>query len=189
VLKRFDYDCRLVPCRALVVDDDAANRRLLRGLLEREHWIVVEAEDGAAAMALVEHTPPDLILLDLMMPTMDGFEVAERLHRDERWRNIPVVVVTAKDLTDEDRRRLNGSVMRVVQKAGGPDDLVKALKDLTERRPLPGGTPALPFGAAPEAPDPALDDERGKELDPDAAPVAEEREMAKDNSADGPDGR
>ena len=146
VLKRFDYDCRLVPCKALVVDDDEANRRLLRGMLERERWIVDEAGDGRAAMERVEKSPPDLILLDLMMPQMDGFEVAERLHRDERFRTIPVVVVTAKDLTDEDRRRLNGSVLRVVSKGGGPDELVRALGDLT------GGRPAPPAASAPQSP-------------------------------------
>jgi CheY-like chemotaxis protein len=131
VLRRLDYDCRLVPCRALVVDDDPVNRHLLRSLLEKESWIVAEAEDGESALAAVADKTPDLILLDLMMPNMDGFEFAERLQRDTRWRSIPIVVITAKDLTEEDRRRLNGSVLKIVQKSGGPDELVRALHDLT----------------------------------------------------------
>ena len=164
VLKRFDYDCRLVPCKALVVDDDEANRRLLRSMLERERWVVDEAGDGRDALEAVERSAPDLILLDLMMPNMDGFEVAERLHRDERWRTIPVVVVTAKELTEDDRRRLNGSVLRVVRKGGGPEDLVQSRGDLT-------GRPARAGPASPPAPAQPLaevvhvdrDDERGEE--------------------------
>ena len=163
VLKRFDYDCRLVPCKALVVDDDEANRRLLRTMLEREKWIVEEAHDGRQALGNVEKGAPDLILLDLMMPNMDGFEVAERLHRDERWRQIPVVVVTAKDLTEDDRRRLNGSVLRVVRKGGGPETLVQALGDLTGRR---GGGAAAQGGPLSACASPVMTDE-GRAEDPD----------------------
>ena len=186
VLKRFDYDCRLVPCKALVVDDDAANRRLLRQLLEREKWLVEEAEDGEEALECVGRSQPDLILLDLMMPQMDGFEVAERLHAHERWRTIPVVVVTAKDLTDEDRRRLNGSVMRVVSKGGGPDDLVNALKDLTGRRPVTGDG-RDEGGAAPLCAGPAADGR--KDLDPDdPSPAHDQRDRSKGRMSNGPEG-
>jgi len=135
VLRRLDFDCRLVPCRALVVDDDPANRKVLRSVLEKEAWIVAEAEDGRAALAAVADKTPDLILLDLMMPNMDGFEFAERLHRDVRFRTIPIVVITAKDLTDEDRRRLNGSVLRVVRKGGSPEGLLNMLRGLTAATP------------------------------------------------------
>jgi CheY-like chemotaxis protein len=61
---------------------------------------------------------PSLILLDLMMPVMDGFEFVMELRKVERWRGIPIVVVTAKDLTDDDRRRLNGDVVGLIQKSG-----------------------------------------------------------------------
>ena len=131
VLRRLDFDCRLVPCRALVVDDDAPSRALLRSVLEKESWIVSEANDGAAALAAVADKPPDLILLDLMMPNMDGFEFAERLHRDARFREIPIVVITAKELTEEDRARLNGSVLKVVRKGGTEEGLLAMLRGLT----------------------------------------------------------
>jgi CheY-like chemotaxis protein len=131
VLRKLDFDCRLVPCRALVVDDDPVTRHLLRTTLEKQHWIVTEAEDGRAALESVRENRPDLILLDLMMPHVDGFEFAERLHADPRFRSIPVVVITAKDLTEEDRRRLNGSVLKVVRKGGSGDGLLAALRGLT----------------------------------------------------------
>jgi CheY-like chemotaxis protein len=141
VLRRLDFDCRLVPCRALVVDDDPANRKVLRSVLEKEAWIVAEAEDGRAALAAVADKTPDLILLDLMMPNMDGFEFAERLHRDARFRTIPIVVITAKELTDEDRRRLNGSVHRVVRKGSSPEGLLQMLRGLTAAAAAPVDDP------------------------------------------------
>jgi CheY-like chemotaxis protein len=148
VLRRLDFDCRLVPCRALVVDDDAASRAVLRSVLEKESWIVAEAEDGRAALAAVADKTPDLILLDLMMPNMDGFEFAERLHRDSRFRTIPIVVITAKDLTDDDRRRLNGSVLRVVRKGGSPEGLLQMLRGLTATGATTAAQEAPPDGAS-----------------------------------------
>jgi CheY-like chemotaxis protein len=151
VLHRLDFDCRLVPCRALVVDDDPTSRTVLRSVLEKESWIVAEAEDGRAALAAVADKTPDLILLDLMMPNMDGFEFAERLHRDSRFRTIPIVVITAKELTEDDRRRLNGSVLRVVRKGGSPEGLLQMLRGLTATVASPAAQDAPPDGAA-EAP-------------------------------------
>ncbi|MBI3734115.1 MAG: response regulator [Chloroflexi bacterium] len=102
--------------RVLVVEDDASARQLMRHILEREGWEVVEAENGRAALAKTEEQRPDLILLDLLMPEMDGFELAEALRGHEQWRDIPIVVVTAKDLTAEDRVRLNDYIERIFQK-------------------------------------------------------------------------
>ena len=68
------------------------------------------------ALERVAASQPELILLDLMMPEMDGFAFLEALRQQDAWRTIPVVVVTAKDLTLEDRRRLNGSVEQILQK-------------------------------------------------------------------------
>jgi CheY-like chemotaxis protein len=85
-------------------------------LLEREGWSVLQAENGREALARIAQHQPELILLDLMMPVMDGFEFSLELRRNPAWRNIPVVVLTAKDLTEEDRRRLNGHVESVLRK-------------------------------------------------------------------------
>ena len=79
----------------------------------------------------IEENRPELILLDLMMPEMDGFEFAATLRRHEAWRDIPVIVVTAKELTAEDRLRLNGYVQKVVQKtAHTREELMQQVRDL-----------------------------------------------------------
>jgi len=106
----------LGPRRVLVVEDDASTRSLFKRLLEKEGWAVVEAENGRVALEQLAGVQPCLILLDLMMPEMDGFEFLEEMRRQEAWRHIPVVVVTSKDLTETDRQRLSGQVDKVLQK-------------------------------------------------------------------------
>ena len=100
----------------MVVDDDAAIRGLLRRILEAEGYAVVEAQNGRVALERMNEQTPGAILLDLMMPEMDGFEFLSALHGREAWRQVPVVIITAKDLTAEERERLNGSVVRILQK-------------------------------------------------------------------------
>ena len=102
--------------KVLVVDDDPKSRDVLRRTLTKEGWTVAEAANGREALDQLERGRPALVLLDLMMPEMDGFEVLERMRREEAWRDIPVIVVTAKDLTREDVDRLNGHVAKVLQK-------------------------------------------------------------------------
>ena len=88
---------------------------------------------------MMREQAPSLIVLDLMMPLMDGFEFAAELRRHEPWRSIPVVVLTAKELTEEDRRRLNGDVQQVLRKAAvGSDDLVRELHEQIRNRPQAG---------------------------------------------------
>lgn len=102
--------------RVLVVDDDEFVRRGIAQAVERNGWKASEAEDGRQGLARLAGNVPDVIVLDLMMPEMDGFEFLEELRRHPEWRGIPVVVVTSKDLTEEDHRRLNGGVERILQK-------------------------------------------------------------------------
>jgi CheY-like chemotaxis protein len=104
--------------RALVVDDRAENRDLLRRALEQQGWQVTEAENGQVALARMLEAPPALILLDIMMPVMDGFEFLMELRKLERLREIPIVVVTNKDLTEDDRQRLNGGIVGVIERKG-----------------------------------------------------------------------
>jgi GAF domain-containing protein/DNA-binding response OmpR family regulator len=102
--------------RALVVEDDPATREMLGRLLQREGWTVDEAANGRIGLERVATVPPDLILLDLMMPEVDGFEFVERLRAEPAWRTIPILVITAKELTAAERLRLNGWVEQVLQK-------------------------------------------------------------------------
>jgi CheY-like chemotaxis protein len=115
----------------LVVDHDAAARALLRTMLEAEGWTVREAENGRAALERMEEECAGLILLDLPMPEMDGFEFTDRVRQHPEWRSVPVVVVTSHDLSREERRRLNGYVETIVQKAGdSPDALLHRVCEL-----------------------------------------------------------
>jgi signal transduction histidine kinase/DNA-binding response OmpR family regulator len=102
--------------RVLVVDDDDILRRGILQALEKEGWKVSEADNGRAGLERLAGALPDAIVLDLMMPEMDGFEFLEALRKRAEWRHIPVVVVTAKDLTEEDHRRLSGGVEHILQK-------------------------------------------------------------------------
>ena len=131
----------------LVVDDDEGSRERLSGMLGRHGWRVSTAADGALGLRAVEEAPPALILLDLMMPEMDGFAFLEALRSRPEWQNIPVVVVTAKDLDEEDRVRLEGRVDRVIAK--GSVSLRKLAGELRAIVPAPGETaePANQAGA------------------------------------------
>jgi len=110
------YRCERPPCLILLVEDDRPTRDLIRRALEKEGWQVEEAEDGRVALNRIMQRAPRLIILDLLMPEMDGFQFLDELRRHETWRRIPVIVVTAKDLTEADRRRLNGYVQQILQK-------------------------------------------------------------------------
>jgi CheY-like chemotaxis protein len=110
--------------RVLVVDDTPDDIRLIRRILQapigtggKPRYIVEEASNGAAGVtAAFGESPPDLIILDLMMPELDGFGVIEALKSNTKTREIPIVVVTAKVLTEEDHSRLNGHIEALLSK-------------------------------------------------------------------------
>jgi len=103
--------------RVLVVDDQAESRSLLRRMIEsRPGYEVLEASGGLEAIRLVREEQPHIIVLDLMMPDIDGFAVLESVKADEATRSIPIIVVTAKDLTQEERDMLNRGVEALLQK-------------------------------------------------------------------------
>jgi len=114
--------CDRVGGRVLVVEDDDATRATVRGALERAGWHVTEAANGRIALAELAAARPDVLVLDLIMPEMDGFELLAEMRSRAEYRNIPAVVMTAMSLTEEDHRRLNGEVERVVQKRGQARD-------------------------------------------------------------------
>ena len=124
----------------LVVEDDPAVRRTFRRGFEREGWSVLEAENGREGLARMGEQTPSLIVLDLMMPVMDGAEFVTAIRQVDAWKQIPVVVVTAKDLTREERERLNGHVSDVLTKGKYSHlDLVRDIRVLMRghRAPAP----------------------------------------------------
>jgi signal transduction histidine kinase/CheY-like chemotaxis protein len=126
------------PRPVLVVEDDLATREVVRRALERDGWIVSEAENGRSGLESLARSVPDLVVLDLMMPEMDGFEFVSELRKTEAGRRIPVVVVTAKELTAEDRERLRGQVRRIFQKGSfSREELTAELRRVLDsgRRP------------------------------------------------------
>jgi CheY-like chemotaxis protein/nitrogen-specific signal transduction histidine kinase len=100
----------------LLVEDDLNLRELTRRQLQKVGWAVVEAENGYEALERLTEIVPTVILLDLMMPEMDGFTFLTELHQRAEWRSIPVIVTSAKTLTPEERLRLNGVVATIMQK-------------------------------------------------------------------------
>ena len=129
ILKK--YMCLMPPCPVLVVDDEPAMRLLTRSILESEGWAVSEAPNGLVALEVMKRERPSLILLDLMMPEMDGFAFAAEVRRHPEWRSIPIVVLSAQDLTKEDRKRLNGNVETVLRKQGDArESILEQVRDL-----------------------------------------------------------
>ena len=103
-------------CHLLVVEDDDASRAMLVRTARKLGWSVAEAVNGKEGLERIAEQCPDLILLDLMMPELDGFGVVEALQREPLWKDIPVIIITARDLTAEDHRRLNGYVEEILAK-------------------------------------------------------------------------
>ncbi len=130
--------CGKPSAHVLVVEDDPGNRQLICRMLQREKLPFREAENGAVALASVASEKPGLILLDLMMPVMDGFEFLTTLRLKPEYEQIPVVVITAKDLTLEDRERLTGSVTQVIQKgAVDRDALLDSITAMLQKTQKP----------------------------------------------------
>jgi signal transduction histidine kinase/DNA-binding response OmpR family regulator len=137
--------CEARAREVLVVEDDAATREMVRRTLAGDGWTVDEAPNGRVALERVAARRPALILLDLMMPEMDGVAFLAALRERPEWRTIPIVVLTARDLTAADRQSLNGHVSAIIQKgAYSRDELLAELRErLREvvRRPLAAGAP------------------------------------------------
>jgi CheY-like chemotaxis protein len=126
---------------ALVVDDKAENRELLRRVLEMEDWHVSEARNGREALGEVEREPPSLILLDLMMPVMDGFDFVLAMNKRRAPNQIPIVVVTAKDLSEQDRVRLQGDVAALIERSGlDQDSLIELIREQVSAHPASNQT-------------------------------------------------
>lgn len=121
--------------RILVVDDDPQTVRLLSTVLTNDGYEVLKVYGGNDAIATAISQSPDLIILDMMMPQVDGFQVIRQLTDDLRTCDIPIVICTALDLTDEDRSRLNGQIQSVIRKTGHvKEELLAAIRRIERLR-------------------------------------------------------
>jgi adenylate cyclase len=120
--------------RVLVVEDDAVTREMMRRLLVAEGWEVTGAGNGREALDRLATDRPHLILLDQMMPEMDGFQFLAELRNHTEAAATPVIIVTAADLSAEDRRSLSGGVEHILQKGGvDRDELMQQIRRLVGR--------------------------------------------------------
>ncbi len=123
-------------CSVLLVEDDKPTREVMARTLEKADWQVREAGNGREALDQLTQEKPRLILLDLMMPVMDGFDFLLEMRANTEWQNIPVIVLTAKDLTEEDRRALSGRVEQIVEKgARAHEQVVNLIRQVVDRTP------------------------------------------------------
>ena len=121
----------------LIVEDDPNTQDLFLRTAQREGWTGRAADNGRLGLERIKEEMPELILLDLMMPEMDGFEFLTELRKAEAWREIPVIVVTAKNLTDEDMAQLSANAQKVVQKAEfTPTNLVAEIRRILHKQAL-----------------------------------------------------
>jgi CheY-like chemotaxis protein len=126
---------KLPPGTLLIVEDDEATREMLSRTLEKSGWEIKIASNGREALNKFEEEIPNLVLLDLMMPEMDGFQFIAAVKEVAAWRDVPIVVVTAKDLTPEELRELNGNVEQIVtKKSYSQDNLLREIRDLVVTR-------------------------------------------------------
>jgi CheY-like chemotaxis protein len=124
------------PTRVLLVEDDAVQRERMGGWLKGPQWAVREAANGREALDRLQQDKPDVILLDLMMPEMDGFAFVAALQKSVEWRHIPVIVITARDLDAKDRERLNSGVQTVlVKETFRAADLVERIRRVVQGKP------------------------------------------------------
>ncbi|UWQ32196.1 response regulator [Leisingera sp. M527] len=123
----------------LVVEDDPDVRDVLRGIFSKSGWDVTEAENGNVGIERLDGCQPDLIMLDLLMPEMDGFQFLEALRQRHEYGRVTIVVLTAANLTPEDHRRLNGGVTQIVQKTDtGRSELLATIREIiAENTPQP----------------------------------------------------
>ncbi|TNE43336.1 MAG: response regulator [Deltaproteobacteria bacterium] len=112
------YQPKQKPWDVVIVEDDTNSRDLLVTIMEKAGWNTREAENGLLALEALQEKTPDLILLDLMMPEMDGFEFLEEMRKEEAFRHIPTIIITAKEITPEDRQRLSGYLQNILAKGG-----------------------------------------------------------------------
>src|SRR6516165_8320442 len=132
------------PTRVLVVEDDAMQRERIRSWLEPQRWLLIEAENGRVALDRLKECIADVIILDLMMPEMDGFQLVAEMQKHPVWNQIPIIVVTARDLTVEDHARLNSGIEMVLRKETfSPTTLIERVRQVVAKSRLSQKVPEI----------------------------------------------
>jgi CheY-like chemotaxis protein len=132
------------PTRVLVVEDDAMQRERIRSWLEPQTWLLIEAEHGRVALDRLRECIADVIILDLMMPEMDGFQLVAEMQKHPAWNQIPIIVVTARDLTVEDHARLNSGIEMVLRKETfSPTTLIERVRQVVAKSRLSQKVPEI----------------------------------------------
>jgi CheY-like chemotaxis protein len=118
----------------LVVDDESLTRDLLRMMLERADFRVVEAEDGIDALEKIRQQPPDAVILDVMMPNMDGFVVCQTLRQNEATADLPVLMLSAKTQPEAVEEGMRAGATRYLPKPISYKDLIRHVKEVLETK-------------------------------------------------------
>jgi CheY-like chemotaxis protein len=118
----------------MLIDDDDDARAVVRAILDTTHYTVVEAASGQAALSLVRHHPPGLIILDLMLPDIDGFTILDLLRTDSSLAAVPIIVLSAKELTSAELQWLQERTQHVLAKTKfSAEDFIHYVKQLTRK--------------------------------------------------------
>jgi CheY-like chemotaxis protein len=136
--------------KILIAEDNAVNRELLRELLESHGYTVHEARDGQEALQMIEQTPPDLLLLDIGMPVLDGFAVVRKIREDPRLVSLPVVAVTAYAMQGDREKIMNSKFDGYLSKPINSRSLVEELDRLLKVRPDPDLSSHQTSGSQPD---------------------------------------
>ena len=120
----------------LVVDDEEMTRKLLRLMLERDGFVIVEAEDGLEALDMIKREMPDIIIMDVMMPNMDGFSACQALRNKPETAEIPIILLSARAQTEAIRAGLSAGANRYMTKPISKPELVQTIRDLLSDVPV-----------------------------------------------------
>jgi len=121
--------------RILIVDDESYGRQLLEAVLLGENYDLVFAEDGQKAISVIHEFLPDLVLLDVMMPEMDGFEVCQKIRSNERMMRLPIILITALDDSDSIKKGLKAGANDYISKPFDPVKVLAKVKNLLKLSP------------------------------------------------------
>jgi len=121
----------------LIVDDEAMTRNLLRLMLERDGFEIVEAEDGEQAIEMIQAQRPDVVIMDVMMPNMDGFTACQHLRNQIETANLPIIMLSARTQIEAVRAGLQAGANRYMTKPISKPELVNTISELLTKAPLP----------------------------------------------------